>query len=265
MNWKILLLLAMALVSAPVMAQLDRQIPAYEALRTVGRDKGENWLGHLVEMRAVDGDPQPAQWFLTFRDENARGGVREFAVSGQGVVSERTPVRAQEAGASAVMSARALNLDSTGAFNAANKEAAKAKVGFHSLNYLLQNKKGAPVWLVQLYDVAGAEVGKIEVSAKDGAIISPWRTPLAATTGPGTAAVTTPGAAPSAAPLTSAPAAPGDRSLGERWVEGGGLVGHMSRWGERSWDATTNTAVRVGDSVGAFFTGRPPATPAPGN
>jgi hypothetical protein len=258
MKRMILLLLAVALVSAPALAQLDRQLPAYEALRTVGRDNGENWLGLLVEMRGVDGDPQPAQWLLTFRDENARGGVREFAVSARGVVSERTPVRAQEAGASAVMSARALNLDSTGAFNAANKEAAKLKLGFHSLNYLLQNKKGAPVWVVQLYDVAGAEVGKIEVSAKDGAVISPLRTPLAAAT----AAVSATGPTPATPPL---PLAPDNRSLGERWVEGGGLVGHMSRWGERSWEATTNTAVRVGDSVGAFFTGRPPSTPAPGN
>lgn len=261
----ILLLLAAALVSAPAWGQLERQLPAYEALRTVGRDQGENWLGHLVEMRAVEGDPQPARWLLTFRDENARGGIREFVVSGQGVISERTPVRAQEVAAAGVMSARALNLDSTGAFNAANREAAKAKVGFHSLNYLLQNKKGAPVWLVQLYDLAGLEVGKIELSAKNGAIISPWRAPLAAASTLGTGAVTRTSASPAAAPLTTAPAAPDNSSLGVRWVEGGGLVGHVSRWGERSWEATTNTAGRVGDSVGAFFTGRPPAKPAPGN
>ena len=239
------LFLVAVLLAAPSVAQ-SPQLPAYEALRTVGREKGENWLGSLVEMRGVDGDPQPARWLLTFRDQNARGGVREFAVTRQGVASERAPVRADQASASGIMSARSLNLDSTGAFAAANKQAAAAKVGFHSANYLLQNKAGAPVWLVQLFDTAGAEVGKVEVSAKDGSVVSRLRTPVAAT-GPASATESEP---------KTAPASSGG-SFGDRWVEGGGLVGHASRWGEKTWETTTNTAVRVGDSISAFFIGRP--------
>lgn len=246
-----LLLLAMALVSAPALGQIDRQLPAYEALRTVGREKGEGWLANLIEMRGVDGDPQPSRWLLTFRDQEARGGVREFAVTRQGVISERAPVRVQSVSASEVMSARALNLDSTGAFTAANKQAAAAKVGFQSLNYLLQNSKGTPVWLVQLFDAGGAEVGKMEISAKDGSVVSPLRTPVAV------AASGTPAAGAGAVP----PSTRGG-SLGDRWVEGGGLVGHSKRWGENAWQTTTNTAVKVGDSIGAFFIGRPaPSTP----
>lgn len=249
------LLLAAVLLTAPALGQ-SAQLPAYEALRAVGREKGENWLGRLVEMRGVDGDPQPSRWLLTFRDETARGGVREFAVTTQGVTSERTPVRAADAGALSVMGARSLNLDSTGAFAAANKQAAAGKVGFHSLNYLLQNKQGAPVWLVQLYDAAGLEVGKMEVSAQNGGIVSRLRTPQAAADGSATTG---------AAPRMPAAGTSGG-SFGDRWVEGGGLVGHASRWGEKSWEATTNTAVRLGDSISAFFIGRPeqPA-PAPRN
>ena len=249
------LLLAAVLLTAPALGQ-SAQLPAYEALRAVGREKGENWLGRLVEMRGVDGDPQPSRWLLTFRDETARGGVREFAVTTQGVTSERTPVRSADSGALSVMGARSLNLDSTGAFAAANKQAASGKVGFQSLNYLLQNKQGAPVWLVQLYDAAGLEVGKMEVSAQNGGIVSRLRTPQAAAVGSATTA---------AAPRMPAPATSGG-SFGDRWVEGGGLVGHASRWGEKSWHATTNTAVRLGDSISAFFIGRPeqPA-PAPRN
>ena len=96
------LLLAAVLLAAPAAGQ-SAQLPAYEALRAVGREKGENWLGRLVEMRGVDGDPQPSRWLLTFRDEAARGGVREFAVTTQGVTSERTPVRAADSGALSVM------------------------------------------------------------------------------------------------------------------------------------------------------------------
>ena len=186
------LLLAAVLLADPALAQAS-QLPAYEALRTVGREKGENWLGALVEMRGVDGDPQPSRWLLTFRDANARGGVREFAVTRQGVVSERTPVRTEQASAAQIMSARTLNLDSTGAFAAANKQAAAAKLGFHSLNYLLQNRAGKPVWLVQLFDANGGEVGKVEVSAQDGSLVSRLRKPATA------AGAETAASAPSAA------------------------------------------------------------------
>ena len=239
------LLLAAVLLADPALAQTS-QLPAYEALRTVGREKGENWLGALVEMRGVDGDPQPSRWLLTFRDANARGGVREFAVTRQGVVSERTPVRSEQASAAQIMSARTLNLDSTGAFAAANKQAASAKLGFHSLNYLLQNRAGKPIWLVQLFDANGGEVGKVEVSAQDGSLVSRLRKPATA------AGAETTASSPPASARTS-----GSDSLGERWVEGGGLVGHASRWGEKTWETTTNTAVKVGDSISAFFIGRP--------
>lgn len=243
--------LGAVLLAAPARAQ-NAQLPAYEALRTVGREKGENWLRSLVEMRGVDGDPQPTRWLLTFRDANARGGVREFAVTRRGVVSERAPVRAQTVDAAQVMSARALNLDSTGAFTAANKQAASAKVGFHSLNYLLQNKRGTPIWLLQLFDATGAEVGKMEISAQDGSLVSRLRTP------PATAAP--------AAGATPAPVPPaGGGSVGDRWVEGGGLVGHSKRWGENAWQTTTNTAAKVGESISAFFVGRPARPAAPGN
>lgn len=246
MKATVFLFLIAILWSVPVPAQ-SPQLPAYEALRTVGREKGDHFLAALVELRGVDGDPQPSRWLLTFRDETAQGGVREFAVTRQGIVSERAPVRAGQISPSAVMSARSLNLDSTGAFDVANKQAAGARLGFHSLRYLLQNRQGTPVWLVQLFDPAGAEVGKLEVSAKDGSLLSPLRRPVV----PVDAAAT---------PATAGrPAA--DGSLGDRWVEGGGLVGHATRAGERAWETTSNTATRVGESISAFFLGRPSATP----
>lgn len=253
MKTTVVLFLSAALLASTLVAQ-SPQLAAYEALRTVGREKGDQWLANLVELSGVDGDPQPSRWLLTFRDETARGGVREFAVTGQGVVSERAPVRVEQVSPGAVMSARALNLDSTGAFDIANKQAAAAKLGFHSLNYTLQNRRGAPVWLVRLYDAAGIEVGKVEVSARDGSVVSSLRRPAVLA---GDAAGTLSTGAP---PVSAA-----DGSLGDRWVEGGGLVGHMSRVGERTWETTTNTAIKVGDSISAFFIGRPGQPATPGN
>jgi hypothetical protein len=162
---------------------------------------------------------------------------------------------AQAIAAPGVIPASGLKLDSTGAFTAANNEASKVKLGFHSLNYRLQNKNGDPVWSVQLFDAVGQEVGMIEISAKSGSIVSPLRRAVLAAGDAVSSPVTVDAAAGTAA----------DDSLSERWVEGGGLVGHMSRWGERTWKTTSDTAVKVGDSIGAFFTGRPPAESSGGN
>ncbi|MFZ4482932.1 MAG: hypothetical protein ACOYOL_03005 [Chthoniobacterales bacterium] len=245
-------LLFVVVCGVPLTAQAE-QIPACEALRTVGRLQGEARLGSLVEMRGVGGDPQPVQWLLLFKDASARGGIRELTVTKKGITSERTPLQAPAT--SGVMAAAGLKLDSTGAFDAANKEAAKIKLGFSSINYQLVNRSGAPIWVLQLFDHSGSEVGVIDLSAQHGAIV----TPLGQTTRIVPVS--------SSAGSTPRPAA-SSNSYGEGWVEGGGLVGHVGRWSEQAWDDTTKTAERVGDSVGetaekigesisAFFVGRP--------
>ena len=253
-----LFLLGLAL-TGPAFAQSE-QLPAYNALRTVGKEKGTPLLSTLVEMQGSDANPQPVRWTLSFSDAAARGGIREFVVTTGGITAERTPAAAQALAGAGAMAAAGLNLDSTGAFTAANKEADKIKLGFSSLNYRLHNSKGVPVWTVQLYDVNGTEVGMIEISARDGSIVTPMRKAVVnETPAPVSPLMAGPLASPTPAITES------DRNLGERWVEGGGLVGHVSRWGEKSWQTTTNTAIRVGDSISAFFVGRPPETPAPGS
>ncbi|MFM8790119.1 MAG: hypothetical protein ACKOEI_09770, partial [Chthoniobacterales bacterium] len=64
-----------ALVSVPP-ALFAAPVTAYEALMSVGRQKGNAYLDNLVEMRAVEGTPQPEQWTMLFRDASARGGLR---------------------------------------------------------------------------------------------------------------------------------------------------------------------------------------------
>ncbi|MFM8683399.1 MAG: hypothetical protein ACKOEG_06450, partial [Chthoniobacterales bacterium] len=78
-----------------------------------------------------------------------------------------------------------------------------------------------------------------------------------------TSAVVSPLAKAGAAPSTDAvtPAA-SQAPLGERWAEGGGLVGHMTRWSERTWDSTTNAANGVVRGVERFFIGKPTNAPA---
>ena len=268
-----------AAVSALPAFAVAGQISAYDALSAVGRAKGEALLANLVEMRGADGAPQPSQWTLVFKDDGARGGIREFVVNAQGIDGERTPLLAGEAATSGTVSAANLKLNSTGAFTTVNREASKARLGFDKLNYRLQVKGGVPVWGVQLFDVEGNEVGAISLSAADATIVSPLRAaPASAATGP---------AAAQAPAQAKGPAASDNRPLGQRWVEGGGLVGHVDRWSqrtwkatsetagrtfkatsetaERTWESTSDTAERVGDTIEAFFIGRPTQDTKPGN
>lgn len=263
--------LCLTVAAASLSSVSAGQLSAYEALRAVGRAKGDAWLSKLVTMRGADASPQPVQWVLTFKDDSARGGTREFVVSEKGIVAERAPLRLPGVPAPAVMAASALKLDSTGAFTAAEKEAARTKIGFQSLNYRLRTKADKPAWEIQLFDVDGQQVGSMELSAVNGTVVTPLKRPA------GSAPVAA--ASPSSSPgpvVSSAPERTDTRPLGQRWVEGGGLVGHMNRWGARAWDSTsktagrawestTNGAVRAGDTIGAFFTGRPSQEAAPGN
>jgi hypothetical protein len=227
------------------------QISAYEALRTIGRAKGDTLLANLVELRARDGNPQPGQWVASFKDDSARGGIREFTVTSKGIMAERTPLQAGDLAAPGSIPASSLNLDSTGVFDATNKEAAKFKLGFDTLDYRLQNRRGIPVWTAQLFDSGGNEVGMAEFSAKTGTAVTPLRS---------ASPTPNPASKPSATPRpgTPPPSVSAEQPLGDRWVEGGGLFGHVGRWSGRAWKTTSDTAVKVGDSVGAFFTGRPP-------
>jgi len=274
--------LCSALTAVSLRAETD-QMDAYAALLLAGREKSDALLNSLVEMRGIDGEPQPRRWTLSFRDETARGGIRELIVSPKGIIGERTPLRPAAQGG-AVMAAAGLKLNSTGAFEAANREATRARIGFHSINYRLDSRHGTPTWLVQLFEVGGSQVGQMELSATDGTVVSALRapapggadaapvSPVAPTSSLPVESEVTPlppatSLAPAPNPATTPAAAtgPDGRTLGERWVEGGGLVGHMERFGEKTWDGTTNTASRIGDSLGAFFMGRPPGDAAPGN
>lgn len=255
------------------------QLSAYDALSTVGRAKGEAQLANLVELRGADGAPQPTQWTLVLKDDGARGGVREFVVNQKGIAGERAPLLAGAAASAGTVPAASLKLNSTGAFTTVNREASKARLGFDKVNYRLQIKGGVPVWHVQLFDVEGNEVGAIGLSAADATIISPLRAaPSSAASGPVAAQ---PRAQTKAAPASD------NRPLGQRWVEGGGLLGHVDRWSQRTWKATSETAERtlkatgetaartwestsgtaerVGDTVEAFFIGRPTQGAKPGN
>lgn len=147
---------------------------AYQALRALGSQQGQEQLNRVIEVLGRDGGPNPETWKVILDDPTARGGVREVEVKRSEVVSERTPVRAYSgAGANAVMNFKRLNLDSEGAFTIANNEATRAKVGFDKVHYTLRgaDETNAPVWVLQLVDASGRNVGSVHVAADSGEVL----------------------------------------------------------------------------------------------
>lgn len=130
----------------------------------------------LVELTGERGEPRPQEWKLIYSDPNARGGIREIMASGDVVVSERTPLRGYTGiGTTQPIALNRLKLDSDGAFEIANRQAANRRIGFNWVDYTLRtnNVTGGPMWILRLYDHMGAQVGVIQISAEDGSVITP--------------------------------------------------------------------------------------------
>ncbi len=166
-----LFVLVMAVAFAP--GFVTAQDTAYKALRVVGAQRGEKALNQVTAIVGQSGRPQPVAWRVVLDDPAARGGERELdIVSGQ-VSSERAPVRSPGSG-SAPIDLTKLNLDSDGAFRAAEKEASRNQVGFDSVNYRLSADAGSgqPVWNLEMFDYEQRPVGNVRIAAGNGALLS---------------------------------------------------------------------------------------------
>ena len=90
---------------------------AYDALRQIGRELGDQNLNRVIEVTGRDGTPQPRTWRVLLSDPRARAGVREVEVQRGKIASQRTPVKGYSGRPeNAVMDFQKLNLNSDGAF-----------------------------------------------------------------------------------------------------------------------------------------------------
>lgn len=147
---------------------------AYEAMRTAAAERGDAILDRLIELRGLEGVPDPSVWTLVLDDPLARGGVRVIDVKGGQVVGERTPIAGfASLGEGAVIPLAQLNLDSSGAFGVAERAANEQRVGFDRIDYSLRLDRsgGKPVWFLKLTDVTNAQVGTLSIAADTGALL----------------------------------------------------------------------------------------------
>jgi hypothetical protein len=144
---------------------------AYEALRVVGKARGDAVLDRVIEVRGTKGAPLPRTWKIAVLDDKAPNGVREFDVQGTAISGERTP---QAVGGGEPMNMSQLNLDSDGAHTVAEREAKKTGFAYDHVNYLLRGigKGGNPVWEIRLVDEQNGNTAVLTMGAETGKLVS---------------------------------------------------------------------------------------------
>src|SRR5438045_1134320 len=166
--WKFLF--ALILLAAPVFAQENPS--AYEALRTIGTQLNRQMVNRVVSVSGVDGDPQPRSWKILVEDKNAPGGVREYVIEENRIVSQRVPNRSVVGSTQgATIDTAKLNLDSTGAYSVAAHTAETSHVTFALTSYTLRtDARVNPVWIVTLADRGNRPAGTIHIRPRDGRV-----------------------------------------------------------------------------------------------
>lgn len=146
---------------------------AYDALRTISSRLGKPALNHVISVSGSNGAPQPQTWTVLLEDSQAPTGTREVVVSNDRIVSDRTPERAIIGSArNSTIKTSKLNLDSSGAFQVANRVADRSAARFDSASYTLRtDERGEPVWIVTLHGVSGKPVGTIHINSNRGNVV----------------------------------------------------------------------------------------------
>jgi hypothetical protein len=157
---KIVLLGTVAALIATV--QTVSAATAYDAMRVVGKAKGDAVLETITEVRGFRGTPQPGTWKISTKSTSY-----DVRAGKLGATSAGRPLQA--------LNLSDLKLDSDGAHTVAEREAKKAKFAYDFADYSLRTgSKSTPVWEVRLIDeqrdatailTIGADTGKIITSS----------------------------------------------------------------------------------------------------
>ena len=152
-----------------ITSQAARAATAYEALQTLGKQKGETLLDNVTEVRGDKGAPEPRTWKITVKNTGGRAGGKEYSVQGRQLAGERA-ARAD----GAPMNMNQLSLDSDGAHTVAEREAKKTAFAYDHASYLLHagSKAGSPVWEVRLTDEQSGNTALLNITATTGKVLS---------------------------------------------------------------------------------------------
>lgn len=142
---------------------------AKRALDQLAREFGGGRFSKLVEMKGSRGQSQPAEWYVVAFDSRSDYLLRTFwagegrEVTNEGVNDAFYPTTAP----AGFLSTNKVKIDSTEAFALLDAEAAKAMVGFNSINYVLRCREFSdePIWSLTAVDRNDHVVGIVHISA----------------------------------------------------------------------------------------------------
>jgi hypothetical protein len=162
-------MLAMLLLSsASVLAQANGT--AYDALRTVGNQLNRDFVNRVISVSGVDGNPQPATWKIWIDDKSRSGNLREVVVTNGRIVSQRMRPAVGNSNSATIDPAK-LNLDSSGAYEVANRTADSSHVPFALVSYTLRtDDRGNPTWVLTLQNQNRRPLGTIHIGATKGTV-----------------------------------------------------------------------------------------------
>ncbi|MGI8482501.1 MAG: hypothetical protein ACR2MF_10645 [Chthoniobacterales bacterium] len=161
-----------ALLLSATSALAQNNPTAYDALRAVGNQLNRDAINRVVGISGVEGNPQPETWHILLSDRNTPAGVREVDVTNGRVGTQRAPTRDLAGTArGATVDTRKLNLDSSGAYEVANKTADSSHVPFAFVSYTLRtDDRGNPTWIVTLLSQNRRALGTIYIGANKGTV-----------------------------------------------------------------------------------------------
>ncbi len=156
-------------------AQAQDAISAKDALAKVARNYGPSATAAIVEMTGTFGQDQPESWSLVAWDESATFNLRAYSIE-RGDVTDGGEDYSRlypENPPTGFIPLDKLKIDSTLAFEIAEKQARAARMGFNSLNYSLAAMEYAtePVWALDLVDADDDLAGKVFISGETGEVL----------------------------------------------------------------------------------------------
>jgi hypothetical protein len=144
---------------------------ALDALRVLLPEQSRN----VAMITAREGTPEPDRWHVIVFDPRSETGLREYVIAGGRRVADR-PVSqfAERLSAIDVLGPDAIKVDSDKAVKTALQYGMANNKTIAALHFDLRKNPsdGNPVWTVICGDLAGAEVGRVVMSASRGEVLS---------------------------------------------------------------------------------------------
>lgn len=167
-------LIAAALTQTQMSASADQQIPAKEAINRIAKNHGTKFIEKIVEMKGARGQAQPEEWEIIVYDAASENLLREFWVgdtraTNEGVNYDYYPKRQPDG----FINLKRIKLGSMAAFKVLDEQAARAKIGFDSIDYHLRCREFSdePIWTLTAKDADGYQVGRVDLSADNGRVL----------------------------------------------------------------------------------------------